>query len=336
MLIKQSNAILVGFGYWGPVLARNISQSEHFNLYGILDSNENKRASARKLHPSARIFSNLDEISPEDIDVAFIATPSSTHFSISQFFLEKGIHVWVEKPACLSAIEAETLCKIAENTGAQIVVDHPYVVHPGTEKIKELLRDEVLGKVFYFESTRANLGIFQPDVSVLWDLVVHDLSILNTLFPDEKPKVISSTAFNPLSKNSYRESMISVQLQYSNNVFCNLSSNWLSPIKVRRITIGGQLGTVVFDDTESIEKIRIYNQEFKATQTLEETREMLISYISGDISSPRVSGKEPIAIGMDLFGKQIREGIASPNNLHSQLNVIRTLEEIQRKTVICE
>ena len=328
---QKFGAVLVGFGYWGPILARVINQSRNFYLCAIVDRDESKREIVKAQYPGVLWHSDVDQVNFEMVDIAFIATPAKSHFKLAEFFLNNNVNVWLEKPACTSFTEAQSLVSLASEKELLIVVDHPYVFHPAVKEIKNLIHSDKLGNIFYYESSRANLGIFQNDVDVLWDLVVHDISIISDLFPNLHPEVKSVYAHNPLAKFGSNSSMVSVQLLYPNGMMASIAANWLSPIKIRRTVIGGEKATVIFDDSEVIEKVKVYDQEFTKNQAFEITQEMQVGFRSGDIKVPRLSSRESLVIAVEHLAETLESGVKYPNELNRQLPVIQILEDIQRR-----
>jgi predicted dehydrogenase len=326
---KKHTVALIGFGYWGPVLARVISQSRDFYLHTIVDRDISKEAVVSAQYPNVLWCNEVDEIKFDKIDFAFIATPAKSHFELAEFLLNNNLNVWIEKPACTSLAEAQSLVDLAFEKQLLIVVDHPYVFHPAVKEIKDLIQSYKLGDIFYYESSRANLGIFQYDVDVLWDLVVHDISIISELFPNLEPEVKSAFAHNPLAKFGSNASMVSVQLLYPNGMMASIAANWLSPIKIRRTVIGGEKATVIFDDSEVIEKVKVYDQEFTKNQPFEMTQDMQVGFRSGDINIPRLSSRETLVIAMEHLADTLQNGVDYPNELSRQLQVIQILENIQ-------
>jgi predicted dehydrogenase len=323
-------AIVIGYGYWGPNLARNIAESAQFELAGVVDQSEKSRELAKNRFPGIRIFSSLKELNPTVCDVVFIATPAVTHFSIAKEMLEIGMHVWVEKPATVEFQQTLQLIALAEKLGKRIFVDHPYVYSPAVVEMKSLVSQGAIGKPLYFNSQRANLGIFQPDVSVLYDLAVHDLSIFNFCLPNEIEDWVSCSLANPL--NSGTDSIANLNISYQSGLMLNVSCNWLSPIKVRSTLIIGTDAAVIFDDNASVEKLKIYAQKFTPSHTSRKNldfTEMLISYRTGDVVSPQLSPIEPLRLAINDLGDCLMTNETSRNELFNQKNVMALLEMAQ-------
>jgi predicted dehydrogenase len=321
-------ALLIGFGYWGPNLARNIANSDFFELKTILDSNPAARAKAKHMFPQASTATDLMEIVTNDFDVAFIATPASTHIGIAQILIEKGLHLWIEKPATLNLKDAEILIALQEMHKKVIVVDHPYAYSPAVETMALEIKQNKIGKPLYFESQRANLGIFQPDVNVLWDLAVHDLSILLFCVPEIQSEWVSCITSNPLGIG--KDSIANLNISFHNSLFANISCNWLSPIKIRRTFFIGNKETLLFDDNSSVEKLKIYSQEFTTENDSKLVDELKISFRSGNILSPRISPAEPLRLAIDDFANAISKDVPSRNDLRKQIEILTILELAQK------
>ena len=321
-------ALVIGFGYWGPNLARNIAISDFFELKAILDSNPGAQAKAKHIFPQTLIFRDLAEIDTNDFDVAFIATPASTHMRIAQILIDKGLHLWIEKPATLNLKDAEYLISLQKKYKKLIVVDHPYAYSPAVETMALEIKQNKIGKPLYFESQRANLGIFQPDVNVLWDLAVHDLSILRFCVPEIQTEWVSCITSNPLGIGN--DSIANLNISFHNSLFANISCNWLSPIKIRRTFFIGNKETMLFDDNSSVEKLKIYTQEFTAEKDYKLVDELKISFRSGDILSPRISPTEPLRLAIDDFANSINTNVPNRNELSKQIDILTILDLAQK------
>lgn len=318
-------ASVVGYGYWGPNLARNINNSPYFKLSSIVDQNSISTRKAKALFPQVEEYLDIDSLNLDNCDVAFVATPAKSHFDLCSKLLDKGIAVWVEKPATYLLSQSKLLAQKAKEKNQRIFVDHPYLYSPAVEKIREIISNGEIGRPLYCESQRANLGIFQPDVSVLFDLAVHDLSIFNFCLSEEKIWWISCSSSNPLSSGT--DSIINMTIGYRSGITANISCNWLSPIKIRRTTIVGTKAALVFDDTESIEKLKIYKQEIDTSQAKDvDKRHVLVSYRSGDVISPRLSPEEPLQLAINDFGDCLVTGKNGRNELSNQLSVMEQLD----------
>ena len=255
---KKINIGLVGFGYWGPNLARNLDKSDKFNLSHICDLDASRRSTAEKSHPDSVITASYQGLlDSEEIDAIAIATPVNTHYLLAKKALLRGKHVLVEKPITESLIEAEELVNIAEKNNLTLMVDHTFTFTGAVQKIKDFISDGQIGELFYYSSERVNLGIFQADVNVLWDLAVHDLSILNYL-KKEPPIKVSACGINHVPGEP--ENIAFMTLFYKSSFMAHINVNWLSPVKLRRCLIGGSKKMIVYDELSSDEKIKVYDK----------------------------------------------------------------------------
>lgn len=319
-------AVLVGYGYWGPVLAKNLNQSTHFSLFFIVEPNPQARQKAEIDYPYVKVLESLDCL-PASLDnwVFFVATPPSTHFEIATRLLARGAHVWLEKPATTNLKTSIDLVRIGLQHERKIVVDHPYLYAPAIEYIRERSNSSHLGKMLYIESVRANLGIFSPDVNVLWDLVVHDIAITLSLTSRDRLDSVSCIKVNPV--NNITDSMVHMNMFFESGCHAHFSANWLSPIKVRRMVFGFQNESIIYDDVESSEKLKIYSQQFSSgTPKITSKSELLVNYRTGDILVPRISSSEPIMSAMQDFGNTIQTNKDCKIELRNQLPVIQVLE----------
>ena len=244
---------LVGFGYWGPNIARNFNSIEGSRIARICDVNEDARKRAQKAYPSVEITSELHGlIDASDIDAVAIVTPVSTHFDLAKKALENGKHVFVEKPFTATSAQAEELIELADQRGLRIMVDHTFLFTGAVRKIKQLVDGGEMGRVYYYDSTRVNLGLFQHDVNVIWDLAPHDISIMDYVI-SQKPEAIVATGENHFSEHEY---VAYVTVYFSDHVIAHLNVNWLSPVKVRTTLLGGEKKMLVWNDLDADEKIR--------------------------------------------------------------------------------
>ena len=285
---------IIGYGYWGPNIVRNFSNAGGIEVASICDPNPDalKRVanvynctSEKNAAPSViRLVSDYNEVvNAPDIDAVAIVTPVSTHYEIAKKALLNGKHVFVEKPFTASVRQAEELIEIADRKGLTIMVDHTFLFTGAVKKIKELIDDNVLGNLYYFDSTRVNLGLFQHDVNVIWDLAPHDLSIMDYVI-EEKPVAISATGTAHLNG---KEDAAFITVYFDNHIIAHFNVNWLSPVKIRNTFIGGDKQMLVWNDLDTDEKVKVYNKGADLT-TQESIHELLVSYRSGDVWVPKV------------------------------------------------
>jgi predicted dehydrogenase len=318
---------ICGYGYWGPTLARSFAANPAFRMVAVADSRPERQAKARDTFNSVRTFENAEElIDSGDIDAVAIATPVSTHYPLAARALRRGLHVLVEKPLAASVAEAEELVEIAETKNVKLLVDHVYVFNDALLKLKELKNSGALGTISYYDSLRVNLGLFQPDMNVLWDLAPHEFSIVDFLF-EQEPIHVEATGYCHV--NPHLPDICYVTAHYASRMIAHLNMSWMSPVKVRRIAVGGSQKMVVWDDLNIEERLKVYNSgiEFRS----EEQRNVIIpSYRIGDIYSPRLPGNEPVARLVDHFGQVIIKGISSPVDGRAGVRVVKLLEWSQR------
>ena len=291
---------ICGFGYWGPNLFRNFASHPNFTVVAVADKSKVRQEQARRSNANLLTFDDATEmIEHDNIDAVAVATPVGTHYPIAAHAIRKGKHVLVEKPLCETSEEGEELVALAKRAGVALLVDHIYVFHEVTRYLKKLATTGQLGTISYFNSLRVNLGLFQPDVNVLWDLAPHDFSIMDFLFGEE-PIHIEATGYGHV--NADLPDIAYVTAHYNSRMIAHVNLSWLSPVKVRRIAIGGSKQMVVWDDLNAEERVKIYNSgiEFRP----EEQR--LIHYRIGDIHSPRVPNREALAAVIEEFSRAIK------------------------------
>jgi predicted dehydrogenase len=288
---------IIGYGYWGPNLARVFNQAEGSTLVAVADKTAKNRERAASFFPRISVHADAQEIiANPDIDVVAVATPVSTHFELARAALEAGKHVVVEKPLCATADEARRLVDLAKRVGRQILTDHTFVYTAAVRRIADMAAKREFGRVLYYDSTRINLGLFQSDVNVIWDLVVHDLAILNVVMPSP-PTAISATALDPMG--SPQASLAYVTLFYPGNTVAHIHASWLAPVKIRQIIIGGDKSMIVYDDLDPAEKIRIYDKGIEMIHDTERERRMKIEYRIGDMRAPNLDGREALSVMAD-------------------------------------
>ena len=259
--------------------------------WAVADPREDCQAKARLLDPQVRLYADARELIAGDaIDAVAIATPVSTHYELAALALGRGKHVLVEKPLCTSAEQGQELIALAERNRCALLVDHVYIFHDAVQKLRELKQTGAIGIVSYFNSLRVNLGLFQPDMNVLWDLAPHDLSIYGLLF-DEEPVHIEATGFCHI--NPHLPDIVYVTAHYRSRMIAHINLSWMSPVKVRRIAVGGSKQMVVWDDLNLEERIKIYDTGIEIQPEAQRTT-MVPGYRIGDIYSPRLAGNEPL------------------------------------------
>ena len=314
---------VIGAGYWGPNLIRNFLAADEVDAVVACDLDEGRLAKMRKSFYGIETSSDhIAVIARPDIDIVVIATPVSKHHEIAKTALLAGKHVWIEKPMTVSTSQAEELIEIAEQKNLKLFVDHTFIYTGAVSKMKEIITSGRLGDIYYFDSVRVNLGLFQHDVNVIWDLAPHDLSIADYLL-EQKPVAVS--AIGSCHVGNGLEDIAYLTLEYENNLIAHFHVNWLAPVKIRKTLIGGSKSMIVFDDNETSEKLKIYDKGIDVT-TREGVYDTLVQYRTGDMLSPKLDQTEALAAGTRHFIDCILNDKTPLTDGHAGLNVVRVLE----------
>jgi predicted dehydrogenase len=313
---------VIGYGYWGPNIVRNLGSLGSAEVVTICDKRESALQRAKQAYPGVRLTQDEAEVlnSPE-IDAVAVITPVWTHYDLAEQALNNGKHVFVEKPFTSTVEQGERLVELAERKGLTIMVDHTFLFTGAVRKIKQLIDEGALGRLYYYDSMRVNLGLFQHDVNVLWDLAPHDLAIMDYVIGMEAEAVVATGAghLNGLADVAF------MTIYFPNNVIAHLNVNWLSPVKVRTTLIGGEKKMLVWNDLEADEKLKIYDRGVKL-QTTENVYEALVSYRSGDMWSPKVESTEALKLELGYFAECIEKGERPFNDGVAGLRVVKMLE----------
>ena len=313
---------VIGYGYWGPNVVRNVTSLDSCHLVAICDQNPAALNRAARLYPGARLTVDATELlTAPDIDAIAVVTPVWTHFDLAKAALENGKHVFVEKPFTSTSAQAERLIELAQKHNLQIMVDHTFLFTGAVRKIRELVEKGALGSLYYFDSTRVNLGLFQHDVSVVWDLAPHDLSIMDHIL-NQKPEAVVATGAKHVNDLA---DMAFITVYFPSNLVAHINVNWLSPVKVRTTLIGGSEKMLVWNDIEPDEKIKVYDKGVDITNG-QGVYDMLVSYRSGDVWAPRVEQTEALKLEIGYFADCIQKGEAPHNDGIAGLRVVRLLE----------
>lgn len=312
---------VLGLGYWGPNLVRNfLGQSEVDDVFAC-DLKEERLKIIKNRFPAAKVLTDYNEMLNK-VDAVAIATPVATHFKFAEQALKANKHIWVEKPFTATSEEAQRLIDIAESGNLKIFVDHTFLYTGAVQKIKHLVDNGELGEIKYFDSVRINLGLFQHDVNVVWDLAPHDLSIMYHVM--EGHRVVGVSA-NGVANYYDHENIAQLSLYFENNAFANFHVNWTSPVKIRKMIVGGDKKMLVFDDMENFEKIKVYDSGIEM-HSPESIHEALVQYRIGDMHSPKVIQTEALALGAKEFIAAINEGRIPFTNGYDGLKVVKILE----------
>jgi predicted dehydrogenase len=321
---QQTSAIkfgVIGYGYWGPNVVRNLAGLEGAQLVSICDKSARARLRAHKMHPGMNMTSDaMDIIKSPDIDAVAIVTPVWTHYELTKMALENGKHVFVEKPFTSSIAQAEELIEIAERRNLKIMVDHTFLFTGAVRKIKQLIQQGELGQLYYYDSTRVNLGLFQHDINVIWDLAPHDLSIMDHLI-HETPEMIVATGQKHLNG---KEDIAFITIYFTNKIIAHINVNWLSPVKVRTTLIGGEKKMLVWNDLEADEKIKIYDKGVQITNP-QGVYELLVSYRSGDMWAPQIEQVEALRRELTYFVECIQRDETPFNDGLAGLRIVKIL-----------
>jgi predicted dehydrogenase len=321
---------IIGYGYWGPKLTRNFLQHGGFSRVVICEENSGRRQRGVKENPGAVAGGTFAQVLADpEIGAVALATPVGTHYAMAKAALEAGKHVLVEKPLATRGAEADELVALAAAKGRVLMVDHTFVYHPAIQHIRSQIQAGVLGKLNYIDSTRINLGLFQHDVNVLWDLAVHDLAIVN-IFTPERPERVQAIGASHTS--SPLENIGVLILRYASGLFVHLNCSWVSPVKIRHMLIGGDRKMIVYDDLNATEPVKVYDSGVEA-RTDEERNRLLFEYRAGDVYSPRIPQREALANLVLDFAAAIGGGPAPLSDGRFGADTVKILEAAQGSIV---
>jgi predicted dehydrogenase len=313
---------VIGYGYWGPNIVRNLRGLEGCQLAGICDQSPAARKRIQAAHPGVPVFSNSQElISSPDVDAIAVITPVWTHYELAKAALENEKHVFVEKPFTANVAQAEELINLAEQKSLQIMVDHTFLFTGAVRKIQQLLAEGALGKLYYYDSMRVNLGLFQHDCNVIWDLAPHDLSIMNYLLGKDAEAIVATgqTHLNGHADIAF------ITAYFPDKMIAHINVNWLSPVKVRTTLVGGEKKMLVWNDLDADEKVKVYDKGVDV-QSQEGMYDLLVSYRSGDMWAPHVEQVEALRLELGYFAECIKKNEKPFNDGYAGLKVVRMLE----------
>jgi len=313
---------VLGYGYWGPNIVRNFHGQEKSRVVTVCDQSPKALGRVRQSYPDMRVTSDCEElIRATDIDAIAVITPVGTHYKLAKAALQNGKHVFVEKPFTCTSAQAEELIELADRQNLKIMVDHTFLFTGAVKRMRQFIDDGTLGDLYYYDSTRVNLGLVQHDVNVIWDLAPHDLSIMNYLIK-EKPEALVATGerhVNHVADVAY------LTLYYPQNIIAHVNVNWLSPVKVRMTLIGGEKKMLVWNDLEADEKIKIYDKGVQ-TSSGEGAYKLLVGYRSGDMWAPRIEQLEALRVEAAYFVDCVLNDKTPFNDGAAGLEVVRILE----------
>ena len=314
---------IIGYGYWGPNIARNINACKNAKLVSICDLNEKRLNLAKSTYPFIKTFTSpVDLIKSSEVDAVAVVTPVYTHYELAKLALENDKHIFVEKPFTSTISQGAELIEIAEKRDLKIMVDHTFLFTGAVRKMKEIIDSGELGELFFYDSVRVNLGLFQHDINVIWDLAPHDFSIMNFLV-DKKPIAVSTWGSRHFSNGLEDIAYVGVHFE-DNGFIAHFHINWLSPVKVRKTLISGDKKMLVWDDLSSDEKVKIYDKgvEINNTDTI---HKLLVSYRSGDMYVPKVDNTEALGMEINYFAECIEKNQKPFNDGEAGLDVVRML-----------
>ncbi|MGI9102767.1 MAG: Gfo/Idh/MocA family protein [Terriglobales bacterium] len=317
---------VVGYGYWGPNIVRNFRAVEKSRVDFVCDKRPEALKRLRQAHPEIKAVSDAAEIiNSPDIDAVAIVTPVWSHYELVKAALSSGKHVFVEKPFTSCARQAEELIAIAERRNLKIMVDHTFLFTAAVRKIRQLIDNGDLGDLYYYDSMRVNLGLFNHDVNVVWDLASHDIAIMDYLIKDQ-PEAVVATGQAHLNSH---EDIAFMTIYFPNQVIAHVNVNWLSPVKVRTTLIGGEKKMLVWNDLDPDEKIKVYDKgvDIKSPETV---YELLVSYRSGDMWAPHIEQVEALSLEVAHFIDCIENDKNPVSDAHSGLRVVKVLEAAQQ------
>src|SRR3972149_3501559 len=316
------NVGVIGYGYWGPNIVRNFNSNDRSSVRLICDANQKALNRAAKACPQAVLTRDWkDVVSSPDIDIVAVITPVSSHYELAKKALQEGKHVFVEKPFTATTAQAEELIELAGKKKLKIMVDHTFIFTGAVKKMKQIIDEAQLGELYYYDSMRVNLGLFQSDVNVIWDLAPHDFAIMDYLIKEKPDSIMASgkAHVNSMENTAY------ITAHFTNNMIAHFNVNWLSPVKVRTTLIGGEKKMLVWNDLEADEKIKVYDKGIDV-KNAEGVYNLLVSYRSGDMWAPKVQQIEALKLETEYFVNCILHDETPVNDGNAGLNVVKMLK----------
>jgi predicted dehydrogenase len=319
---------VVGYGYWGPNLVRNFAETAESRVVAVSDVRPDRLALVRQRYPQVETTTDWRAlVANPRVDAVAIATPVSTHFELALEALEAGKHVFVEKPLAASGEQALRLIDAASARNLVLMVDHTFVYTGAVRKIQELVAGNALGRIQYYDSVRVNLGLFQHDINVVWDLAVHDISIMDFILPVQ-PCAVSATGMSHLPGRP--ENIAYLTVFFDGPLIAHIHANWLAPVKIRRTLVGGSRRMIVYDDLEPSEKVKVYDKGIAVDRNGEMQYQHLIAYRSGDMWAPQLDGTEALRVEAREFVRCIEDKAPVLTDGEAGLRVVRLLEAATR------
>jgi predicted dehydrogenase len=315
---------VVGYGYWGPNLVRNICDCARADLAAVCDASPERLAVAAGRYPAARMSTSFaDVLSDPQVDAVAIATPVSTHFELAMAALKAGKHVLLEKPMTRTVAEAVQLVETADRLGLTLLTDHTFIYTEAVRAMRDLIVRGEVGDIYYYDSIRVNLGLFQHDVNVIWDLAVHDFSILDYIL-DDKPCAVSVTGLSHIPGSP--ENVAYASLFFDNNTIAHVNVNWLAPVKIRQTLVGGSKKMILYNDLEQSEKLKVYDKGVTQVEASDDIYQLMVNYRSGDMWSPALPANEALSTEIAHFVDCIETGSTPITDGQMGLRVVEMLE----------
>jgi predicted dehydrogenase len=315
---------IIGYGYWGPNLVRNFVDAHGAEVAAVADLDRAKLATLQRRFPALAVTTDFqDLLNDPSIDAIAVATPVSTHFQLGMAALKAGKHLWLEKPMTETSLQAQKLVDEAERRQRVLFVDHTFIYTGAVRKMAEIIKGDELGRVYYYDSIRVNLGLFQRDVNVISDLGVHDFSILDHLL-GEHPVAVSASGINHFPGTP--ENLAYISLFYDSGTIAHANVSWLAPVKVRQILIGGSKKMITYDDLQPSEKVKVYDKGISFTDDPAQIYQMRVGYRTGDMWAPNLDGTEALRVAGEHFVDCIAQGTTPQTNGHLGLRVVELIE----------
>jgi predicted dehydrogenase len=315
---------VIGYGYWGPNLVRSFAETPGAAMVAVSDLDAKRLETVQRRYPAVRVTTRFqDLLQDESIDAIAIATPVSTHFELAMATLKAGKHLWLTKPVTETSIQARKLADEAERRNLTMLVDHTFIYTGAVRKMGEIIKRGDLGRIYYYDSIRVNLGLFQRDVNVISDLAVHDFSILDYLL-GEHPVAVSASGINHFPGTP--ENLAYITLFYDSGTIAHVNASWLAPVKVRQILIGGSDKMIVYDDLNPSEKVKVYDKGVSFTDDPHKIYEMRVGYRTGDMLAPKIDTTEALRVEADHFVECIEHGKGPQTDARAGLRVVELVE----------
>lgn len=325
--IERLRIGIIGFGYWGPNLARNFDGLQDCRLVAVADRRPERLAAVREKYRDVITVTDHTQLAGLDLDAVVVATPPRTHAAVARFCLEQGWHTLVEKPLAISTEDALQIGTLAEARNRVLMVGHTFEFNPSVVQLKKLIADGELGRLYYFDMTRVNLGLYQKDLNVIWDLAPHDLSILLFLLDDE-PHRVSAQGRDFITPGVYDD--VHVNLEFDSGVSAHVHVSWLSPKKIRQCTIVGSKRMAVFDDVDPFDSVRVYDKGVEVPAYTDTLEDFHYSYRYGNVVTPYIAQQEPLRVQCRHFIDSILSGVRPQTDAANGARVIRIIEAAER------